>query len=271
MTNKELIALLVANANKTQHIRAYSGKWHTGANRISDRVLTKIGYILKLLQDNISEGKLLKPNQCLLIYNFQPLTIGGEVDFYSLDMVIKPFSELNETAQKVGEPYQVVINGKTREVMNNSMYLVEADYMTPEEIAADDLEPSLVYGCYSDYSPECSFVAIASELSINNINDIFAGKYDKSRAIQNSRVFNSWTQAKDWLEARDTSYRYIAELPCCIEEFEERKLNGLGQSIIKVFDIKNNTITETPNKSTLGKEDLIDEQVNRMETMMNQS
>lgn len=55
MKNSELIALLVANANKTKHIRAYSGKWHTGASRIPDKVLTKIGYILDLLQNNINE------------------------------------------------------------------------------------------------------------------------------------------------------------------------------------------------------------------------
>lgn len=117
-----------------------------------------------------------------MIYNLQPLTIGEEVDFYSLDMLIKPFSALNETAEKIGEPYQVVINGSTREVMNNSMYLVEANYMTPEEITVDNLEPPIVYGCYSDYSPRCSFVAIASELPINNINDIFKGKFDQSEA-----------------------------------------------------------------------------------------
>lgn len=90
------------------------------------------------------------------------------------------------------------------------------------------------------------------------------------RLIQNSQVFNSWTETNDCLNAQAFKNHYIAELPYCIEDFEKCRQKGLGQFILKVFDVKNNTITETPNTNIQKKEDLTDEEVVRMKTMMNQ-
>lgn len=271
MKNSELIALLVANANKTQHIRVYSGKWHTGASRIPDRIATKVGYILALLQDKINQGELLEPDQCLLVYNFQPLAHSGEVDFYSMDMLIRPFAERNKTAQNIGKPYQVVINGKTEDVTNNSKYLVDMGYLTLDEIKDDQLEPPIVYGHYPDHFPYCCFVAIAHYRPIDedDVQAIFEGKFDKSDAIQQSQVFNSWIEANNYLKMQVGS-KYIAELPYQIGEFEQRKQQGLGQFILKLFDVKNNIITETPRKEIQQKEDLVDEETVRMTTMINQ-
>lgn len=178
MKNTEFIALLVAHANKTTHIRAYSGKWHISANRIPDEITTKIGYILTLIQNKITQRQLIKPEQGLLIYNFESLFFeNASTHFYSLNMLIKPLSELNDTTKDMGKPLQLVINEKTAEILNTTKYLLDAGYLTPDEVAAEELEPPISYGNYGKYSPLCKFIAMRHYQPIDNINNIFEEKY----------------------------------------------------------------------------------------------
>jgi len=189
MKNSEFIALLIANTNKTKNIRTYGSKWFSGARRINDAILCKFGHIIALIQAKIDEGCIIedKHNEHILLYNVQPLfcsdnkngsdhvvngkkddigskplyEVGADIFYITLDMVVKPMCDVDNTHALFGTPMQLVVDAVTGEVMNNTKAMLLIGLIFPEDTDDSD-DPPISYGSFHQYPAVCGFVALSS-------------------------------------------------------------------------------------------------------------
>lgn len=104
-------------------------------------MLCRVGHIITLIQANINKGKIInRATESLLLYNFQPLPCEqqkeGEVGtlYLTIDMMIKPIAQINDTHKLDGRPIQLVVEAVSGEVMNNSQAMLQLGLLRPEEL-----------------------------------------------------------------------------------------------------------------------------------------
>lgn len=246
MKNTEFLVMVAANANKMKNLRAYSGTWPSSVSRVPDTITGKIGRIITLIQSQIDQGKFCnKASEYLLLYNFQPQYLVGEVAYYELNMLVRPLTKSSNTKELVGTPLQLCINGSNGEVMNTSKGMVQLKLATAEELAEDKLELPISYGNYNQCSAPCCFVALVSYKPLD-IAQIFKGVYDKSESFQQAKIFENLMDARHFLSGKKELGRYIAEMPFTEKEIPQLKEQGLGKYVVKLMNYGANTVIVNP-------------------------
>jgi len=263
MKNAELIALMIANTNKTKNLRTYGKKWFSGARRICDRIATKVGHMIALIQHKIDQGEIINgKEQSLLVYNFQPIISNSGAAYVSFDMVIKPIEKIDETHDLTGVPIQLVVDGISCEVMNNARAMLNMGLTDVEH--DDEIQNPIHYGNYSDYPAVCSYMTLRHHEQVPAA-DIFAGKYDKSPLIQDSLAFDSFVEARDYLDNNWCNYCMVAELNYSKEQHGAMLAMGvIGRRIIKLIHPHKAEVVVS-NKQTVGPhEACVEDEVHRL-------
>jgi hypothetical protein len=152
MNRSEFVALARANTDRTSNIRISSNWNSSGVSQVKDGVAKEFGCVIALLQAQIEKGQLCKKDEFLLIYNFQLIQTVEEVDYYSLDMLIKPIHNIEEIEHNGGRSLQLIINGATSEVMNNSKGMVDMDLCSEKELLQNGEDAPTSLGNYNHYS-----------------------------------------------------------------------------------------------------------------------
>jgi len=270
MKNADFVALVVANTNKTKNLRTYGEKWFSGARRVADRVLCKIGQVIALIQVRINEGKIInKDTECLLVYNIQPLLLAGASPssiattpdgdgsggksknqyslYLTLDMIIKPHTEINNTHNLVGKPLQLVIEAVSGEVMSNTRAMLQLGIILPEDVGPEDHIES--YGSFKDFNAVCGYVALASPTYLDS-QVLFNGSLDYSQTVQNSVAFDSVVEASAYLkqlkETLPVVTAVVAELTLPKEFLPVILKEGLSKYILKLIDEDSVMVTPHP-------------------------
>jgi len=257
MKNAELIALLIANTNKTRNLRTYGNKWFSGARRICDRIATKVGQMIALIQDKIDQGEIINGRyESLLLYNFQPLFSDKGAVYITLDMLIKPIEKIHDTHDLSGTPIQLVVDGNSGEVMNNARAMLKLGMMDDIQ----EIQNPKYYGNYSEYRAVASFMPIRNHVYLK-ADDIFAGKLDRSECIQSSVALDSFVEAREYLDKEWDEYCMIAELNYPKEEHSAMKADGIGKHIIKLAHPYKPEVKVSDKLSTEPKEDRVDDEV----------
>jgi len=153
MKTIEFVALAQTHAERTSHLRVYSQTWEGGVWQLPEAICCSIGSILALMQGQIDKGQLCKKDECVLLYNFQPLYSPKGAYFCTLEMLIKPLSTIAETNVLLGKPFQLIVNGTTAEVMNASKALIEMGFSSEEELREEGSDLPQSFGKYTDYPP----------------------------------------------------------------------------------------------------------------------
>lgn len=250
MKNAEFVALLTANTNKTKNLRTYTGKWTTGAARVPDKITTQIGHIVALLQNKI--GEICNPTtEGLLVYNFQPILFHEDILYCSMDMLIRPLQDLDNTKSKIGMPVQVTISGTTHEVSNTTKGLLDIGLITPEE--AGEMDPPKIFGKFTDFQAICGFIAISCQNPLES-DPLFYGELNNKDFVKSCTGHDSFVQAKQALADAVTPFQYIGELIYPKERLPELLNRGIGKYIIKVMNPKGQEIFLSPVVDTLNKE-----------------
>jgi hypothetical protein len=272
MKNSEFIALIGSNTNKTTHIRTYSGTWYTGASRVPDELTTKIGRVIALIQSKINEGLICNQNtECLLIYNFQPGAIPGNLLYCHLDILIKPIADIHKTNENVGRPFQLAVDGNSGYVVNMTKSIIDLGLMTEEEAREEGLEPPKIYGAYNNIKAICCFAALSSYKPISDINSLFNGEYDLGESIQHSVAYDSMTEARSYLASRNELGRYILEVISSKEDYPYVLKKGVSKSLFKVMNYFDMSATLTPNHHLILREDKIEDQLGRLELVKHEN
>jgi hypothetical protein len=145
MTNALFQKLLASYANRTAKIRA--GMFDSsGAYRVPEEVLNKIGCIVSLLDEQIDQ--FCGEGEYLLIYNFQTLNVLEKDGLYSLDMLIKPMTKISDPQITAGRPVTLVVDGMTGDVMNNAAGMITLGIADEDDLQS---EQPHIYGNYNDY------------------------------------------------------------------------------------------------------------------------
>jgi len=143
----EFVALSMANTKRTANVRTGSHSWEkSGVYRLPDNILNNFGRVVALLQAQVDIGLFCKKDEHLLIYNFQILQEESDDYYCSLDIVIKPNLEIDNTHVINGLPLHLVINGTSGEVMNTIKGLIAFG------IEPEDGEVPISFGSYNEYS-----------------------------------------------------------------------------------------------------------------------
>jgi hypothetical protein len=262
MKNADFLVLLTANANKTSRIRVYKGPWKTSAAfLIEDEITNQIGRIVGFLQAKLNE--FCKSDQMLLIYNFQPVGKITHPGYCSLQMVIKPLAEKDQTDKNQGIPIEIIVDGNTGRLMNSSKLLVEWELIEEAFLVNQGLEPPKEYGNYKLFQALTSFLTITSYKPLD-VAEIFSGKYNDSEALQKGHVFDGFIEACHFLNDRKELGKYVAELACSREDIESIKRQGLSKTIIKIIQYPEQKAIVTTNPEALSKEARIEEEVQRL-------
>ncbi len=266
MKSTEFLALIAANANKTKNLRSYFGSWPSSINRVPDNIAGKVGRVVAFVQAKINEGHFCnKETEYLLIYNFQPLHLSqNNIIYYSLDLLRKPTSRIKRVKEKIGEPIQLVIQGETGDVMNNSQFMVEVELATVEEIARDKLEPPTIYGNYRVCPAPCCFVTLLSDEPLS-AEGLFNGVYDESDTVQEGKAFENLLDARRLLAESQALGRYIAEITDTEDEIPRLKKQGLCLETVKLMDYGANTVIVNTHPRVLCMEEPIEDELSRLQ------
>jgi len=263
MKNAELIALMIANTNKTKNLRTYGKKWFSGARRICDRIATKIGKMIALIQDNIDRGKIINgKTQSLLVYNFQPLFANTSVALVTFDMVVKPIEEINNTHDMSGMPLQLVVDIVSGDVMNNARAMSKMNLSGPD--FHDDIQNPVLYGNFREYQAVASFIALRHHNNVD-ADDIFSGKLDNTPFIQSTIAFDSLIEARTYLDNNWANYCMIAEMNYPKEHHSHVLASGLvGAHIIKLVHPHKPQIEVSHMLATFPKEHCVEDEVHHL-------
>jgi CheY-like chemotaxis protein len=266
MKSPEFLAIIAANANKTKNLRSYFGAWPSSINRVPDEMAGKVGRLIAFIQAKINEGHFCnKETEYLLIYNFQPLHLSkNKIIYYSLDLLRKPTSRIKRVKEKIGEPMQLIIQGETGEIMNNSQFMLEVELATVEEMARDKLEPPIIYGNYTKYPAPCCFVALQSDEPLS-AELLFKGFYDESSIVQEGQAFENLLDARRLLAESQAVGRYIAEITDTEEEMPRLRKQGLCLEAVKLMDYMANTVIVNTDPRVLLMEEPIEDELSRLE------
>lgn len=246
MKNLDFVSLLISNTNKTERIRTFDGKWHTGVRRCPEVITERIGSIVHILSDCIEQ--LCGNDEHLLIYNFQltgvPDWEGGVL--CSLFMVVKPLSQIEDIGNLVGRPLQVVVRDNG-EVMNDTRALILLDCMDEEELRESGDE-AVLYGNFFDFDPLVTFVALYRDQPYDSLRALFHGLYDREVHIQEHSVaFDTLPQATAFLEEPDRinkPMRCIVEMQGHKGQLSEIRKKGFGRRIVKLIQLPSGDVIE---------------------------
>jgi len=299
MKNSEFIALLIANTNKTKNVRTYGSKWFSGARRIEDNILCRFGHVVALIQGKIDEGYILedKDKEHLLLYNVQPLywhdnntpknrtpiitrkkEVGGnntptitrkkghenneEQSLYiTIDMVIKPMCEVNNTHTLFGAPLQLAVDVKSGEVMNNTKAMLQMGLILPEDLDPGD-EP-ISYGSFFLYPAICGFVGLSSDTYFSP-NDVFSGLLDRSEMVLNACAYDSLTETLEGFRSAKNVFNWVGELKTHKEALPDLVREGISRNILKLISDGIDQIFVTPHPETRAVEARVDDQITRL-------
>jgi len=241
-------------------MRTYGKKWFSGARRICDGISTQIGKMIALMQDRIDHGEIIdKKEECLLVYNFQPLCSDNDVHYLTFDMVIKPIAEIDNTHDITGKPIQVVVDCNSGEVMNNAMAMLKMGLTD----CPSDVENPVSYGFYTNYRAIASFASLRYPHKNISPDDVLSGKLDLTSIIQTSVAFNSFVEAREYLKQSWAEHCMIAELNYPKEEHPRRLSQGtVGRHIIKLIHPHKPKVVQANRKMIIGpKEERIDDEI----------
>lgn len=144
----KLIASLTANANQTQRVRIYSGRWISTGHGAPEEAIKAAGKIITLLDDQARQGKICQADESLLIHSFETSFLEG---YCNIGLVIKPSAAMAETAKLSGKKVDLAVNCVTTEVVNITKAFLDARFFAPIEIRQEQLPSSISYGHYKDY------------------------------------------------------------------------------------------------------------------------
>eukprot|EP01113_Clastostelium_recurvatum_P009511 TRINITY_DN14586_c0_g1_i1.p1 TRINITY_DN14586_c0_g1~~TRINITY_DN14586_c0_g1_i1.p1 ORF type:complete len:239 (+),score=7.51 TRINITY_DN14586_c0_g1_i1:49-765(+) len=235
MKNSDLITLLIANTNKSNHMRTYSKHWPSGARRIPDETLYRIGCIISLLDCRLHEG-LIAPGckngtEALLLYNIQPMIIQQGHQLCSLDFLVKPRSKMNDTDTLEGQPLQLVFDIGTTEVMNNTQGMILLGLVTQQDLREDeDMPPPQSYGFFSQFTAITSFMAIAGDKQLD-CSAVFNGGHDIDYCIIHAPAYDCFLEANEYNKNSRKPCQLVAELKGPKEELRNMKLRGVQQRV----------------------------------------
>eukprot|EP01113_Clastostelium_recurvatum_P003107 TRINITY_DN11346_c0_g1_i2.p1 TRINITY_DN11346_c0_g1~~TRINITY_DN11346_c0_g1_i2.p1 ORF type:complete len:289 (-),score=20.09 TRINITY_DN11346_c0_g1_i2:132-998(-) len=273
MKNSDFITLLIANTNKSHHIRTYSKHWPSGARRIPDGTLYRIGGIISLLDHRLSEGMIApgckNGTEALLLYNIQPMIIHQGHQLCSLDFLVKPRSKINDTDTLEGQPLQLIFDIATTEVMNNTQGLMLLGLVTQQDLREDEDMPSpQSYGFFSQFTAITSFMAIASDKDLD-LTAIFNGRHDLEYCIIHGPAYDCFLEASEFNKNSHKPFQLVAELKGPKEELRNMKLKGLSTSIAKIIDFNQSCVMVTDNP-VVHPEDKVEDEVARLKEALSE-
>eukprot|EP01111_Echinosteliopsis_oligospora_P008973 TRINITY_DN2541_c0_g1_i3.p1 TRINITY_DN2541_c0_g1~~TRINITY_DN2541_c0_g1_i3.p1 ORF type:complete len:171 (-),score=40.04 TRINITY_DN2541_c0_g1_i3:93-605(-) len=145
-----------------------------------------------------------------------------------------------------GHPLQIVVDGISKEVMNNTKAMIQLQVISPSEASIEEMEPPMVYGCYSEYLAQTSFAAFQHD-DVFTSDDIFTGAMNSCSV----ELFDTFIEARDYLINQNKTYQLISELTEPKEKLPEIKVKGLSNYVNKCFTpgYGNITVTSNPNVS----------------------
>jgi hypothetical protein len=264
MKNTEFVALAVANSVKSQRIRCYIGRWYTGASRLPCDFTVRIGSILSLIHAQIDQGKICSRDEMLLLYNFQPLHIDCQHHLISIDLLVKPLTEIYETNKLVGRPVSLALNCKTGEVMNASQSLLLLGLISMDEILEENMEEPIVYGNYHDFNEYVCYIPTLCEGNVDFISLCCDSIDDHSYSLfLNWPVFYSFFEVKLYLVKMNIELNMVAEVLCPKDEFHRYSPEEIRQRFIKLIDFRKSSVEIL--RDPRGTED---EEVQELEQMM---
>lgn len=286
MKNSEFIALLIANTNKTRNIRTYGEKWLSGSRGISTTALCNIGHVIALIQHKINDGYILKNkrNECLLVYNIQPLLLQSEVKrpkpvdedlitpppflYLTLDMLKKPMSEIGETHSLVGTPVQLVVEAMSGEVMNPTKAMLQLGFIFSDDLEENDAPIS--YGSFGDYTAICGFAAFASDTPFEPA-DLFTGKLDRSPVTLCCKAYDSILEAQKALRHMNLpspKCGWVGELSHPKERLKQMVARGMSNHVLKLIEVEENIVEPTSNQAALHLEANIEDEISYLHSAM---
>eukprot|EP00762_Andalucia_godoyi_P008840 ANDGO_01168.mRNA.1 hypothetical protein len=134
----------MCNANKTQHVRVYSGKRHSGASRIPEAFDRQIGKLVSLIEAAIEESSIFdRDTEYVLVYNVQP---AAENCGISINTLIRQKSWIEETTDLRSTPAHLFVDVSSGMVRNSTSVLIAAGVMDPGDQAADGKPAAAEYG-----------------------------------------------------------------------------------------------------------------------------
>jgi len=239
MKNADFVALLTANANKTQNIRVYSRVWPSGARRIPTPILNRVGCIVSLVQNKVNEKVLCDPDtEGIIIYNFQPVMLTKECRYISIDMLRVPHQALEHTSELNGVPTHLVVDVTTSEVVNNTKSMLDLGLISEDDVISEAMEPPVIYGKYTDYQPMASFMAIATAAPLVP-EHIFNGTLDTAEVTKEAPLFDTHLEAQNFLlsstDKDKCPNQLIAEISSPKEHKEKVLREGLSSYAVKTF------------------------------------
>jgi hypothetical protein len=251
MKSSEFIALLTAYTNNTTNIRAFNRPWEISSEQTLATIANNIGRVVSLLQDHVNHNVFCKKNEeCLLIYNGEEVSTSTTTTLYwTLNIIIKPLADIDTTSSLTGKSLQLIINDTTGEVMNLSKGMLDTQLTTSKDTDWEGENAPISYGYYHAYRAPCCFVAISSYRSFKNLDEMFQGKYDKGMGVQQSRAFDTFLEASDFLAKTAEPGKYIAELPHPKEQLEYFKKSGLGKEMRMIIDETDHSVIAAPSSS----------------------
>lgn len=265
MKNADFVALLTANAAKTNNIRCYSKVWPSGARRVPRYILYKIGAIVSLIQHNIDKGIFCAPEkEGIIIYNFQPAMTHEDCQFCTIDCIKVPIEKLNYTKELIGTPLNIAVNLTTYEVVNNTQSMLDLGLIEADEIAAEGLEPPRIYGKYTDYEPTTAFVALYTSSNMSP-EQLFSGELNEFDVVQKAPFFDSHLEAKEFLSEVTCKNKLIGEVAGSTKDSRKIKINGLSNYLLKILSTDLQVVTETFNTEVRAKESTIQDEIEMLE------
>jgi len=151
-------------------------------------------------------------------------------------MLVKPYSEIDDTNILVGQPLQLIVNAETTEVMNNTKGMLDMKMIEPSDLKEDsELDLPVSYGFYSNYLAIASFMALSSSTPMS-VEEIFRGKCDSDIRVHNARVFDSHLEAQEELHKLGNVCQLVVELNAPKEHIKQSLQHGLSKKIVKIID-----------------------------------
>lgn len=235
----EIFKLLVTALSKfTPNIRGYTGRLGTGVHAVPDTIVSQIGKILFLVQEQINQGKLCdKHSQYLLLYNFQPAYLDDNLYICDLSFVIKPLANLlnidvDDTLIITGITIQLALDGNTGEVFNSSYLQEKFDLLSIEEVESKQLPPPEVYGNYQTLEDTYCFAAVVCLNAFRTSEELLDEKYSQTKMFLDSRAFRNYGEAETYLANRKELGRYILLVNCAKKNYPLILSQGLNKFIL---------------------------------------
>jgi hypothetical protein len=267
MRNKDFILLLTANADKTKHVRVFSGKWYTGADQIPESLARNIGRLTTLLDSQVKNGMLCDPQkEYLLIYNAQPSGLCGDSQI-TIDMLRRSRALIDDVDDMTGTPVHLVVDVDTGVVTNSTSALLKAGLIGEHDVSHENLEPPAEYGRMHDHPATTTFVTLESPLTLD-LDAIWSGAFDSKTGVQQLgrlTAFPSIADAFHHLQRKSSCpTRGVLELACPLEKVDEVLETGLSKTVVKVLTPNTRTVHVTNNEEARKKEAVIEVELQRL-------